>query len=173
MVDKLTQDVVGNTLSDEDLRRSRRTANHNKGFKGSGCKDKNCIGCSVKPPFLSQSVIRNLGETFCKIESSKLSVAALNKKKKKTGAPLVEGSCPRKKLTRMKMVMSKRIRRKSRKSSRLGRVTRCFILLVRKKPFMLCFIVMDFCPSGSVFLFYLCTDAVHSVPWMLNFFYTF
>nr|TKW31062.1 hypothetical protein SEVIR_2G080300v2 [Setaria viridis] len=87
MVDKVTQDVSGNPLSDDELRRSSKTAKHNNGFKASGCKDRNCIGCSVKPPLLSQSVIRNLGASFSKIESSKLLVVALNKKSKPAAPP--------------------------------------------------------------------------------------
>lgn len=57
-------------FSDEELRRSRRVTSHNKGFRNSGCNDKNCIGCSANPPHLSQEVIRNLGEAFCKVDSS-------------------------------------------------------------------------------------------------------
>nr|TKW35949.1 hypothetical protein SEVIR_2G409100v2 [Setaria viridis] len=87
MLDKVPQDVSGNPLSDDELRRSSRTAKHNNGFKASGCKDRNCIGCSVKPPLLTQSVIRNLGESFCNIDSSKLSVVALNKKSKPAAPP--------------------------------------------------------------------------------------
>lgn len=68
-------------MYDEDLKRSRRNLNHNQGFKATGCKDKNCIGCSVEPPLLSQAVIRSLGDAFCKVETSKLISATLNKKK--------------------------------------------------------------------------------------------
>nr|TKW40005.1 hypothetical protein SEVIR_1G217300v2 [Setaria viridis] len=57
-------------FSDEELRRSKRVTSHNKGFRNSGCNDKNCIGCSANPPHLSQEVIRNLGEAFCKVDSS-------------------------------------------------------------------------------------------------------
>nr|TKW08979.1 hypothetical protein SEVIR_6G061100v2 [Setaria viridis] len=53
----------------------------NQGFKAMGCKDKNCIGCSVEPPSLSHSMIRNLGEAFCKIDPANLTFVALNKKK--------------------------------------------------------------------------------------------
>lgn len=46
-----------------------------------GCKDKNGIGCSVEPPSLSHSVVRNLGEALCKIDPTNLTFVALRKKK--------------------------------------------------------------------------------------------
>lgn len=46
-------------LSDEELRRSKRFHAHNQGYH-------NCIGCSVKPPNLTPSIIRNLGKPFAK-----------------------------------------------------------------------------------------------------------
>nr|TKW37951.1 hypothetical protein SEVIR_1G083000v2 [Setaria viridis] len=72
---------MGCTVNDEELRRSSRNSSHNQGFKSSGCKDKNCIGCSAAPPALSKEIIRNLGELFCKVNASKLSSVALIKKK--------------------------------------------------------------------------------------------
>nr|TKW29201.1 hypothetical protein SEVIR_3G380600v2 [Setaria viridis] len=72
---------LGCTVNDEELRRSSRNSNHNQGFKSSGCKDKNCIGCSAAPPTLSKEIIRNLGESFCKVDASKLTSDALVKKK--------------------------------------------------------------------------------------------
>lgn len=63
-------------------RRSLRMQNQKKGFRKSACLDKNCIGCSFKPPVLTSSVIKNLGEAFCKVDASKLTDACLKKKKK-------------------------------------------------------------------------------------------
>nr|TKW33816.1 hypothetical protein SEVIR_2G264400v2 [Setaria viridis] len=72
---------MGCTVNDEELRRSSRNLNYNQGFKSSRCKDKNCIGCSAAPPTLSKEVIRNLGESFCKVDASKLTSVTLVKKK--------------------------------------------------------------------------------------------
>jgi len=44
--------------------------------------DKNCLGCTLVPPNLSPSVIRNLGESFYKVDGKELTDAALTKKKK-------------------------------------------------------------------------------------------
>lgn len=56
---------MGNTiLSDEEIRKSRRNQAHNQGYKAAGCRDKNYIGCSITPPTLSPSVIKNLRAAF-------------------------------------------------------------------------------------------------------------
>ena len=36
-------------LSEADVRRSLRIKKLHKGFKASGCKDRNCLGCSATP----------------------------------------------------------------------------------------------------------------------------
>nr|TKW30157.1 hypothetical protein SEVIR_2G016600v2 [Setaria viridis] len=72
---------LGCTVNDEELRRSSRNSSHNQGYKSSSCKNKNCIGCSAAPPALSRETIRNLGESFCKVEASKLTSDVLVKKK--------------------------------------------------------------------------------------------
>nr|TKW20953.1 hypothetical protein SEVIR_4G194400v2 [Setaria viridis] len=72
---------MGCTVNDEELRRSSRNSSYNQGFKSSGCKDKNCIGYLAAPPALSKEIIRNLGESFCKVDASKLTSVALVKKK--------------------------------------------------------------------------------------------
>ena len=41
----------------------------------------NCLACGSAPPILSPSIIRNLGETFCKLDAEKVSDVALRKKK--------------------------------------------------------------------------------------------
>ncbi|CAN6334315.1 unnamed protein product [Urochloa humidicola] len=78
---KLKAAEEGNILSDEDLRRSKRKAIQNKGFRTPTCKDSTCIGCTAKPPVIPHSVVKNLGEAFCKIDAGKLTSQALNIKK--------------------------------------------------------------------------------------------
>nr|TKW09494.1 hypothetical protein SEVIR_6G105300v2 [Setaria viridis] len=70
---------------DYDLRRSERKKDQLKCFKSSGCPHSNCIGCSMKPPVLPPSMVRNLGESFCKIDGPPLTDEALLKKKKVAG----------------------------------------------------------------------------------------
>lgn len=52
-------------LVDSKLRRSNRLKVRNKGFKQSSCGKSNRLGCSSKPPTLSNSIIRNLGKELC------------------------------------------------------------------------------------------------------------
>nr|TKW29198.1 hypothetical protein SEVIR_3G380300v2 [Setaria viridis] len=68
-------------ISKDELRRSKRCKSQNQGFNLSGCKDKDYIGCSIKPPTFTPFVIRNLGESFCKVDPKKLTIIALHKKK--------------------------------------------------------------------------------------------
>ena len=69
-------------LEDPNKRRSKRMQNNKKGFKDPQCSTKKCLGCTVVPPNLSPSVIRNLGASFCKVDEKVLTVQALQKKKK-------------------------------------------------------------------------------------------
>jgi hypothetical protein len=75
-----------NKTSDQDLcpasHRSARKKDQLKGYKGSTCANKNCLGCDMVPPTISPSIIRNLGASFCKVDAEKLSVEALAKKNK-------------------------------------------------------------------------------------------
>jgi hypothetical protein len=65
----------------------RQKALH-KGYKNSPCINKNCLGCSLDPPTLSPSVIKNLGATFCNIDPDNLTVDKLWKaRNKKAAAP--------------------------------------------------------------------------------------
>ena len=48
------------------------------GFKHKTCTEKNCLACGGIPPTLSKKVIRNLGETFCKIDPAELSDSKLS-----------------------------------------------------------------------------------------------
>ncbi|CAN6223988.1 unnamed protein product [Urochloa humidicola] len=67
---------------DSDLRRSERKKRQQKGFKDHGCPHNGCFGCNINPPTVSPSIIRNLGATFCKIDPTNLTDAALAKKRK-------------------------------------------------------------------------------------------
>ncbi|OEL23309.1 hypothetical protein BAE44_0015672, partial [Dichanthelium oligosanthes] len=72
------------TEKDAELRRSSRMKKINRCFKNASCLDKSYIGCSIEPPIISPSVIKNLGTTFCKIDLSKLTDETLPRKKKVT-----------------------------------------------------------------------------------------
>ena len=52
------------TRDDPNLRRSARRKNINKGYKDPTYSEKDCIACSIKPPSISATVIKNLGATF-------------------------------------------------------------------------------------------------------------
>lgn len=69
-------------IVDSDLRRSDRIKKVNNGFKGKTCMEKYCICYSTEPPTLSSKVIRNLGETLCKISPGVISDEALLHKPK-------------------------------------------------------------------------------------------
>ena len=58
--------------------------NLKKGFKDPQCSSKGCLGCTVVPPNLSSSVIKNLGASFYQVDGNKLTDAAHAKKKKVT-----------------------------------------------------------------------------------------
>jgi len=90
------------------------------GFKDSSCNRKNCLGCTVKPPSLSPSVIRNLGATFCNMDEETVTEAALLKKS--WLPPLGGKGEPKRKqvtwlmlLTRMLLVTNRSRRRHQRK----------------------------------------------------------
>ncbi|TVU11173.1 hypothetical protein EJB05_44742, partial [Eragrostis curvula] len=65
-----------------DVRRSERLKKKSKGFKTNSCTDRRCVTCTAEPPNLTPSIIRNLGETFCKIKPVALSETALTKTSK-------------------------------------------------------------------------------------------
>ncbi|WVZ61933.1 hypothetical protein U9M48_011738 [Paspalum notatum var. saurae] len=65
-----------------EVRRSDRLKGKRKGFKTSQCKSSCCLACETDTPLLQPSVIRNLGENFCKINPAGLSEHKLNLKKK-------------------------------------------------------------------------------------------
>jgi hypothetical protein len=55
-------------LIDSDVRRRNRLKIRNKGFKQSAYGKSNCLGCSNKPPTITNSVIRDLGKELCQID---------------------------------------------------------------------------------------------------------
>lgn len=44
------------------------------------CKDKNCLGCSVTPPTISPTIIKNLGAFLCGLNPDDLSPSKLQAK---------------------------------------------------------------------------------------------
>jgi len=81
-LDKAEAVKQATVLEDPAKRRSKRVILQKNGFKNPKCTSKNCLGCTVSPPALSPSVIRNLGSTFCKMEEATLTETALLQKKK-------------------------------------------------------------------------------------------
>jgi hypothetical protein len=88
LIDLAAQNGNYSILKDAKTRRSLRQKALHKGYKNSPCSNKNCLGCSLDPPTLSPSVIKNLGATFCNINPDKLAVEKLSKaRNKKAAAP--------------------------------------------------------------------------------------
>lgn len=73
-------------VSVDNLRRSTRIHNRDKGFKTSLYKDRDCLGCASDPPLLSTSVVHDLGSSFCNMNPSSLTEEKLNAKPVKKGA---------------------------------------------------------------------------------------
>ncbi|CAO2188222.1 unnamed protein product [Urochloa humidicola] len=71
-------------LVDTEVRCSVRKKEQLKGYKHnkSTCEDQNCLGYLKNPPTLSPNVIRNLGETYCKMDGETLTEKALVNKRK-------------------------------------------------------------------------------------------
>jgi hypothetical protein len=55
-----------------------------EGFKNPQYNDKNCLGCTAKPPSLSPKTIRKPGSLLCDIDCALLTDLELTKKKKAT-----------------------------------------------------------------------------------------
>lgn len=71
-------------MVETEVRHNVRIQKQSKGFKRSACGDRNCFACSIEPPVLSYKIIKNLGESFCKMAPSVLLEEALPKKKVKS-----------------------------------------------------------------------------------------
>lgn len=82
LLDLAAQNEISEQALSPASRRSACKKEQLKGFKGSSCANKNCLGCAEDPPTISPSIIRNLGASFCKVDVEKLSVEALSKKAK-------------------------------------------------------------------------------------------
>lgn len=70
------------SLSESAFRRSPRIKSRNGGFKHNSCPSKNCFACTSKPPNLSLSSIKSIGEKVCKLPADKLSEKVLKSKPK-------------------------------------------------------------------------------------------
>jgi hypothetical protein len=88
LLDLVAQRDDSTVIKEAKARSSLRQKALHKGYKNSPCFNKNCLGCSLDPPTLSPSIIKNLGATFCNINPDKLAVEKLSKaKNKKVVAP--------------------------------------------------------------------------------------
>jgi hypothetical protein len=72
-------------LQASSLRRSNGLKILNQGFRKKSCADKNCLACTVTPPTLSPTLIKNLGVTFAKMSPDELSSEALQARTKSKG----------------------------------------------------------------------------------------
>ncbi|RLM99871.1 hypothetical protein C2845_PM06G27630 [Panicum miliaceum] len=69
-------------VEEQGVRRSLRVRTSNRSFKKNSCSEKNCLACAVDPPTLSDSVIRNLGISFCELEPQQVADTVLKTKTK-------------------------------------------------------------------------------------------
>ncbi|CAL4992476.1 unnamed protein product [Urochloa decumbens] len=74
--------LLEDSLTEAAARRSIMQKHLHNGFKTSPCEHQNCLGCTIEPPTISPTVIKNLGSSFCGIDPEHLTVEKLNKKKK-------------------------------------------------------------------------------------------
>ncbi|RLM73972.1 hypothetical protein C2845_PM15G02250 [Panicum miliaceum] len=81
-VDQAELAKQASVLEDPAKRRSLRVKNVKRGFKDPQCSSKTCVGCTVVPPILSLSVIKNLGPPFARL-MRRTSLFLCYKKKKK------------------------------------------------------------------------------------------
>ncbi|CAN6235398.1 unnamed protein product [Urochloa humidicola] len=82
LLDQVAAGKVDAKIQSLGARKSARKMKQLHGFKDASFSDKNCLGCSMRPPTMPASMIRNLGSSFCKIDAAKLTDEALTKKKK-------------------------------------------------------------------------------------------
>lgn len=144
------------------VRRSSRIKHNLKGFKSSHCADKNCFGCSVVPPTLSTKVIKNLGQSFCKITPKELTDATLNAKKKSTKAAIGPNkettTSPKKKTTVAKKASTPALMKTRSRRSRMNRGLLISITAPTVVPFLvfMSFVLyllnssLDGCDDGSL-----------------------
>jgi len=112
LLEKAQNYGVTELLEDLAFRRSKRMEKQRNGFKDKHCSRKGCLGCTVTPPTLSPSVIRNLGASFCNLDENNLTIPALSKNKMAT---ILGGkSLQRRNQLTKKMLMTNRPRRNQR-----------------------------------------------------------
>lgn len=70
-------------LVEIEVKRSQRLRSQNNGYKAQACTGRNCIYYSSEAPTISKSVIKNLGEAFCKIDPKDLSEENLTQRSKR------------------------------------------------------------------------------------------
>ena len=69
-------------MVESEVRRSNRVRGRTNGFKPSGCKITNCLGCKVQPPTLFIATLQAIGTEMCQINPEEVDEAVLNKRKK-------------------------------------------------------------------------------------------
>jgi hypothetical protein len=65
-----------------ETRRSPRIRSRNRGFKHNSCPSKNCLACVALPPSMTKTMLKTLGEEYCKVKAGKLHEEDLSTKKK-------------------------------------------------------------------------------------------
>lgn len=73
---------VQSPVVDSEVRRSCRVREKTNGFKPTGCRLINCLGCKMDPPTLSDDVLQAIGINMCQLNPDEVTQVALNKKKK-------------------------------------------------------------------------------------------
>jgi hypothetical protein len=118
LLDLAAQNGDSSVLKDAKARKSLRQKALHKCYKNSPCSNKNCLGCSLDPPTLSPSVIKNLGATFCNINPDKLAVENLSKARNKKAAAPGGRSKPKAKAKSILTLLMMTARQQARKSPR-------------------------------------------------------
>jgi hypothetical protein len=73
---------VQTPVVDSEVRRSSRVKGRTNGFKPSGCKITNCLGCKLDPPTIPIETLQAIGTQMCQMNSEEVEQATLIKKKK-------------------------------------------------------------------------------------------
>jgi hypothetical protein len=60
-------------MVDSKVRRSYKVKKRLNGFKPSGCRLVNCLGCKVDPPTLSDDTLQAIGINMCQLSSEDVS----------------------------------------------------------------------------------------------------
>lgn len=69
-------------MVESEVRRSSRVKEKSNGFKLSGCKLTNCLGCKIQPPTLYVDALQVIGTKLCQMSDEGVAKATLNKKNK-------------------------------------------------------------------------------------------